>query len=162
MSHIPFNRPFVVGKELFYISQAVINGNLAGDGQFTKQCNNWMERKFKAKKVLLTTSCTAALEITDVNREYMLRGVLQVQLFRGGFTWLDTGTHESLLEASTFVETIEKRQGQKIACIKEIAYRMGYVNAEQLQRLPEPLKNNEYGEYLLGVVGEDIHRCTEE
>ena len=66
MSHIPFNRPFVVGKELFYISQAVLNGNLAGDGQFTKQCNNWMERKFKAKKVLLTTSCTAALEISAI------------------------------------------------------------------------------------------------
>jgi len=102
----------------------------------------------------LKTSPRGELEITDVNREYLLRGILQVQQLGRGFAWLDTGTHESLLDASTFIETIEKRQGQKVACIEEIAYRMGYIDAEQLQKLAESMKNNEYGEYLLGVVGE--------
>lgn len=102
----------------------------------------------------LKPSPPRGLEMTDVNSEYLFRGELQVQLFDRSFVWLDTGTHESLLEARIFVETIEKRQGQKVAYIEEIAYRIGYINSEQLQRLAELLKNNEYGEYLLGVVGE--------
>jgi len=104
----------------------------------------------------LKISPRGELEITDVNREYLLQGTLQAQQLGRGFAWLDAGTHESLLDASTFIETIEKRQGQKVACIEEIAYRMRYINMVQLQKLVESMKNNEYGEYLLGIVEEDI------
>ncbi|MBF6977551.1 glucose-1-phosphate thymidylyltransferase RfbA [Aerococcaceae bacterium zg-BR22] len=94
------------------------------------------------------------LEITDVNKWYLGKGLLNVELLGRGFAWLDTGTHESLLEAGTFIETIEKRQNLKVACLEEIAYRMGYINKEQLLRLAEPLKKNEYGKYLLRLAGE--------
>ena len=87
-------------------------------------------------------------------KEYLARGELHVELLGRGFAWLDTGTHESLLEASTFIETIEKRQGLKVACIEEIAYRMGYIDAVQLRRLAEPLRKNGYGKYLLQIVEE--------
>jgi glucose-1-phosphate thymidylyltransferase len=92
------------------------------------------------------------LEITDVNAEYLKDGRLKVELMGRGFAWLDTGTHESLLEASEFIATIEKRQGLKIACIEEIAYRLGYINKDQLVTLAEPLKKNAYGKYLLGII----------
>ena len=91
------------------------------------------------------------LEITDVNNEYLRKGKIRVELLGRGYAWLDTGTPESLLEAGEFIATIEKRQGMKIACIEEIAYRLGYIDKEQLLRLAEPLKKNGYGQYLLSV-----------
>ncbi len=96
------------------------------------------------------------LEITDVNRCYLEQGLLDVQVMGRGMAWLDTGTHESLLEASLFIQTIEKRQGLKIACPEEIAYRMGYINASQLEALAQPLAKNGYGAYLLGLLKERI------
>ena len=92
------------------------------------------------------------LEITTVNQEYLKRNNLKVQLLGRGFAWLDTGTHDSLMEAGQFIETIEKRQGLKVACLEEIAYRMNYINKEQLKQLAEPLKKNGYGQYLLDLA----------
>lgn len=94
------------------------------------------------------------LEITDVNKKYLELGELEVELLGRGFAWLDTGTHESLLEASTFIETVEKRQNLKVACLEEIAYRMGYITKEQVYELAQPLKKNEYGQYLLRLIKE--------
>jgi len=102
----------------------------------------------------LKPSARGELEITDINREYLKRGELRVELLGRGFAWLDTGTHESLLEASNFIETIEKRQGLKISCVEEIAYRMGYIDADRLRCLVEPLCKNGYGQYLLEIVNE--------
>ena len=97
-------------------------------------------------------SARGELEITDVNKVYLERGKLHVQKMRRGYAWLDTGTHESLLQAASFVQTIQARQGLKIACIEEIAYRMGYIDAEQVLRLAEPLRKNDYGQYLEQMV----------
>lgn len=94
------------------------------------------------------------LEITDVNKKYLELGELNVEVMGRGFAWLDTGTHESLLEASTFIETIEKRQNLKVACLEEIAYRMGYITKEQLIELAQPLKKNQYGQYMLNLAKE--------
>jgi len=94
------------------------------------------------------------LEITDVNKAYLERGDLRVQLLHRGFAWLDTGTHEALLEASHFIETIEKRQGFKIACIEEIAYNRGFIDREQLLRLADSLNKNSYGDYLKEIAEE--------
>jgi len=99
-------------------------------------------------------SARGELEITDVNREYLSRGKLRVEKMRRGFAWLDTGTHETLLAAASFVQTIQARQGLKIACVEEIAFRMGYINAEQVERLAKPLLKNEYGKYLRRIVKE--------
>jgi glucose-1-phosphate thymidylyltransferase len=96
------------------------------------------------------------LEITDVNNRYLELGALQVEVLRRGTAWLDTGTHESLLQAGLFIETIEQRQGLKIACPEEIAYRMGYIDAEQVERLAEPLKKTAYGTYLLRMLTERV------
>ena len=92
------------------------------------------------------------LEITDVNKSYLENGLLDVEIMGRGFAWVDTGTHESLLEASTFIETIEKRQNLKVACLEEISYRMGYISRDQLLELAEPLKKNNYGQYLLRLA----------
>jgi glucose-1-phosphate thymidylyltransferase len=94
------------------------------------------------------------LEITDVNKVYLEEGRLQVEKMRRGYAWLDTGTHESLLDAGSFVRTIQARQGLKIACVEEIAYRMGYIDAEQVLRLAKPLAKNEYGKYLQQMIDE--------
>jgi glucose-1-phosphate thymidylyltransferase len=94
------------------------------------------------------------LEITSVNQYYLEQNQLKVELMGRGFAWLDTGTHESLMEAGQFIETIEKRQGLKVACLEEIAFYMGYISKEQVIKLAEPLKKNNYGQYLLNLVQE--------
>jgi glucose-1-phosphate thymidylyltransferase len=104
----------------------------------------------------LTPSARGELEITDINRQYLKSGALEVVPMGRGYAWLDTGTHESLLEASHFIETIEKRQGLKVACPEEIAYRQGYIGARQLKALARPLAKSGYGEYLLRVVQEKV------
>ena len=96
------------------------------------------------------------LEITDVNRAYLSKGQLRVELLGRGYAWLDTGTHESLLEAGEFISTIEKRQGLKIACVEEIAYRLGYIDKEQVRKLAEPFKKNGYGQYLLNMIKDHV------
>ena len=103
----------------------------------------------------LEPSSRGELEITDVNVEYLRRGQLQAEIMGRGMAWLDTGTHDALQQATDFVKTIEERQGLKISCPEEIAYRMGYIDAEQIIRLAEPLKNNGYGQYLFELVKEE-------
>ncbi len=104
----------------------------------------------------LRPSARGELEITDVNRNYLARGALRVELLGRGTAWLDTGTHESLLQASNFIETIETRQGWKVCCPEEIAYRAGFIDAAQLERLAQPLIKTEYGQYLLQLLQERI------
>lgn len=105
-----------------------------------------------AKKV--TPSQRGELEITTVNQTYLERGQLHVKLMGRGFAWLDTGTHESLIDASNFIQTIENRQGLKVACLEEIAFEKGYINREQLLALAEPLHKNQYGQYLIRRANE--------
>jgi len=103
----------------------------------------------------LKPSARGELEIADVINAYLSRGNLRVELLGRGFAWLDTGTHDSLLEAGTFVETIEKRQGLKVACVEEVAYRLGYIDCGQLAALAEPMRKNGYGQYLLQIIDEE-------
>ncbi len=104
----------------------------------------------------LRPSARGELEITDVNRDYLAAGTLVVERLGRGVAWLDTGTHESLLQASQFVQTIEERQGLMICCVEEIAYRMGYVTADDVRRLAEPMRKNSYGDYLLRMIDSEL------
>ena len=104
----------------------------------------------------LEPSARGELEITDVNREYLRRSQLDVCVMGRGMAWLDTGTHEALMEASLFIQTIEKRQGLMVACPEEIAYRSGYITAQQVEALAQPMKNNSYGAYLLHMLQEQV------
>jgi len=102
----------------------------------------------------LKPSARGEYEITDVNREYLKRGKLRVQIMGRGMAWLDTGTHESLLEAAEYIETIEKRQGLKVACPEEVAYREGWIDSDRLRKIADTMKNNAYGSYLLELIEE--------
>jgi glucose-1-phosphate thymidylyltransferase len=103
----------------------------------------------------LKPSARGELEITDVNLEYLTRDQIRVELMGRGMAWLDTGTHESLQQATNFIETVEQRQGLKIACLEEISYHMGYINVDDLLRLAEPMKKSSYGRYLLQLLEEE-------
>ena len=102
----------------------------------------------------LKPSARGELEITDVNATYLANGLLDVEIMGRGYAWLDTGTHDSLLEASQFIATLEKRQGLKVACLEEIAYRSGWISAEQVAKLAQPMLKNGYGQYLLKVLND--------
>ncbi len=108
----------------------------------------------------LKPSARGELEITDLNRIYLEEGRLKVRIMGRGMAWLDTGTHESLLQASNYIYTIEERQGLKVSCIEEIAYKRGYINKEQLVKLAEPLSKNQYGQYLMNIAEEKIFTFT--
>ena len=108
--------------------------------KFCKDCKH---------KVSTFTNPKCKLEITEVNNQYLKKNNLKVELLGRGIAWLDTGTHESLLEANNFVQAIQKRQGQYVACIEEIAYRMGFIDREQLLKLAEVYKKSDYGQYLM-------------
>jgi glucose-1-phosphate thymidylyltransferase len=105
----------------------------------------------------LTPSARGELEITDLNRVYMDMGKLNVEIMGRGYAWLDTGTHESLLDASHFISTLEKRQGLKVACPEEIAFRQGWIDAAELEQLAQPMKKNGYGQYLLRILQEPVY-----
>ena len=100
-------------------------------------------------------SARGELEITDVNKVYLERGDLSVEVMERGFAWLDTGTHERLLEAAQYIETVQRMQNLQVANLEEIAYRMGYITREDVHNLAQPLKKNEYGKYLLRLIGEE-------
>jgi glucose-1-phosphate thymidylyltransferase len=104
----------------------------------------------------LQPSARGELEITDVNRQYLAQGELDVMVMGRGYAWLDTGTHDALVEAANFVQTLERRQGLKIACPEEIAYRLGYIDGEQLERLAGSMPNGDYGRYLMSVLRERV------
>lgn len=104
----------------------------------------------------LTPSARGELEITDLNKAYLARGELAVEVMGRGFAWLDTGTHESLIAAATFIESIETRQALKVSCPEEIAYRQGFISADQVRSLAQPLKNSQYGRYLLRMLEEQV------
>jgi len=110
----------------------------------------------------LKPSARGELEIADVIKAYLAKGKLRVEMLGRGFAWLDTGTHDSLLDAGTYVETIEKRQGLKIACVEEVAYRMGYIDAAQLKTLAAPMSRNPYGRYLLDILHDGRYQTVEQ
>lgn len=112
------------------------------------------DNSVSARAKMIKPSPRGELEITDLNKSYLLDGLLQVKLLGRGMAWLDTGTHESLLRASTFVESIEERQGLKIACLEEIAFHKDYISKEQLLELAKPLSKNQYGQYLIKIANE--------
>jgi glucose-1-phosphate thymidylyltransferase len=104
----------------------------------------------------LKPSPRGELEITDLNRIYLERNQLSVEIMGRGYAWLDTGTHESMIDASNFIQTIEQRQGLKVACPEEIAYRKGFINAAQVEKLAQPLAKNGYGQYLLRMLKDGV------
>ena len=104
----------------------------------------------------LKPSARGELEVTDLNRLYLEKGQLDVEIMGRGYAWLDTGTHESLLDAGQFISTLERRQGLKVACPEEIAYRQNWISVEQLERLAQPMLKNGYGQYLLRIIKEKI------
>ena len=110
---------------------------------------------------MLQPSARGELEITDLNKIYMARRAMKVKLLGRGFAWLDTGTRDSLLQASIFVETMEKRQGLKVACVEEVAYRMGYIDSEQVQKLAQPLLGSDYGQYLQRMLSYEVRGVLE-
>jgi glucose-1-phosphate thymidylyltransferase len=112
------------------------------------------DRKVTEISQNIKPSARGELEITEVMNDYLRRGELNVELLGRGFAWLDTGTHESFIEAALFIQTIQKRQGLKIACVEEIAWRMGYIDNDQLKQLAEPYMKNEYGQYLMAIMRE--------
>ena len=103
----------------------------------------------------LKPSARGELEITDVNMAYLRLGQLKVELLGRGFAWLDTGTHEAMQQAASYVQAIQERQGLKIACIEEIAYRLGYINGEDVKRLARDMTKNDYGQYLMAIIDEE-------
>jgi glucose-1-phosphate thymidylyltransferase len=103
----------------------------------------------------LEPSARGELEITDLNKIYLANGELNVKLMGRGYAWLDTGTHDSMLEAASFIATIQKRQNLKVACLEEIAFRMGYINQERLLELAQPMKKNDYGQYLIRLANQN-------
>lgn len=113
------------------------------------------DEKVTSLAAQLHPSARGELEITDLNNLYLQNGELQVELLGRGFAWLDTGTHNSLVDATQYIQTIEERQGLKISCIEEIAYKMGYIDAKQLEKLAEPLMKSGYGEYLMRIIREE-------
>ena len=129
------------------------------DEKTPEHASEGVERQIKAKEgeriaKHIKPSKRGELEITSVNQEYLRRGQLKVQTLQRGFAWLDTGTHDSLSEASTFIECIEKRQGLKVACLEEIAYQKGWISREQLLAEAQPMAKNGYGQYLIQLAGE--------
>ena len=104
----------------------------------------------------LTPSARGELEITDINQHYLKVGELRVEVFGRGIAWLDTGTHESLLQAANFIETIQARQGWKVCCPEEIAFRAGFIDGAQLEKLAQPLVKSEYGQYLIAILSERL------
>ncbi len=115
--------------------------------------HRWLEEHGSAGQ--LKPSARGELEITDINKAYLEMGMLRVELWGRGVAWLDMGTHESLLQAANFIEVVENRQGLKIACVEEIAYRMGYIDGAQLECLALALAKNSYGEYLMKVLRQE-------
>ncbi len=113
------------------------------------------DHKVTSRAKELQPSARGELEITDLNNLYLHNGELQVELLGRGFAWLDTGTHNSLVDATQYIQTIEERQGLKISCIEEIAYKMGYIDGKQLEKLAEPLMKSGYGEYLISIIREE-------
>ena len=130
----------IVEKPKKFISRNAITGLYFFDKNVSKYSG-----KLKPSK-------RGELEITSVNQFYLSQNNLKVELLGRGFAWLDTGTHDSLLEAGQFIESIEKRKGLKVACLEEIAFRMGYISSEQVKKLAQPLKKNDYGKYLLNLI----------